>query len=309
MAITSVGYDGTVREGGWAALAPYLGAEYRNGGVSLSIVGNADRTVRVSAGPLFGYGILDTLTGNTDLQAGTITSGTRWDTVVLRRDWQPTPGGGSSLLILPGASSQQVAAQVQHDPGVVDDQVLGLIKLVSGFSTIQELVPWDLDRRNIPMYRAADDLPDPAGEHYGQPLLQFRNHAIDILARVGGPGSESWLSALNPDWAPMTIASGYQTFSGDVPQYRVVGDELKLRGRFERTSHAAFSSTYTTVASVPPSFGPKRESYQQIGSSFSSATGGGGMFHIMTSGIIQVQFPQDLVTWASFDGLSIPIGA
>lgn len=308
MAITSIGYDGSVDEKDWAALAPYLGAEYRNGGVSLVAVGNVDRTVRVSAGLLFGYGVLDTLSGNTDLQAAAIASGTRWDTVVLRRDWQPTPGGGSTLMILTGTSAQRPAASVKSGPGVLDDQILGLIKLQSGLTTIQEVVPWTLDRRHIPMYRASETLPDPAGEPYGQPLLQFMNHAIDILARVGGPGSESWLSVLNPDWSELNLASGYQTFSGDVPQYRVIGGELKLRGRFERTNHAAFSNAYTTVASVPPSFGPKRESYQQLGSSFSSATGGGGMCHILTSGLIQVQFPADLVTWASLDNISVAIG-
>jgi len=305
--IFSTGYDGTVTEVDWASLSPATSSRPSViTGVTASVVGNVDRTIRIPAGQLYGWGVLDTITGNVDLTADAVTSGSRWDTVVLRRDWQPTPGGGSTLMILKGTSTKAVSSLMQSNPGVVADQFLYLIRVQAGLTTIQELIDFREWQTSLG-FQFGTVLPNPARYNYGDKIIQTVGSALDMGVRRGGTGTETWDMLLGRDWANISMASGYQTFSGDIPRWRVVGDMLQLRGRFERTSHGAFNNSFTTVGSVPLSLAV--EHYTSIGSSFSSTTGGGGQCNIQTNGVIQVIFPDSLVTWASFSGISVPIGA
>ena len=311
MAITSVGYDGTVDEQDWASLSPASAS--RPGvvwGAGPQIVGNVDRTVRIAPGKLYGWGVLDYNSANVDLQADPVTSGSRWDTVVLRRDWQPTPGGGSTLMLLKGTSSASYSSQLQNNPGVLADQPLCIVRVQAGLTTIQELIDkreWQQDVS----FRATSGLPVSALWAYGDKVLVSPQdgYGIDLAVRRGGDGTEYWDTMLTRPWYNLSLASGYRTQGGQTPQYRVVGDMLQLRGRVERTSGATFDNTYRTVVGVPTNAAPAREAYVPCGSNFSSATGGGGMCNVQTNGVVQINMPANLVSWVSLDGISIPIGA
>jgi len=305
----SDGYDGTLDEIGLAEW--HAAAATRPGireGFGVSIVGNVDRTIRVSPGKAYGWGVLDELTGTVDLQAEAVTSGDRWDTLVLRRDWRPLAGGPSALMILKGTATKARSALRLSGPGVVDDQVLAIFRLRAGLSTIQELM--DLrEWQSSLSFRYEASIPTASTYDYGDKIIQSAgdNRGLDVAVRRGGDGSESWDWVLSRPWNDMTLASGYKV-NDQVPQWRVVGDMLQLRGRVTRTSGASFSNVYTTVASVPASVAPSQWNYVTVGSNFSSDTGGGGMAAILPSGVIQVAAPSNLVDWVSFDGISISIG-
>ncbi len=130
----SIGYEGTVDEAAWARLARYLGrGNYNVGGAShwrVSIVSGVDRTVRVAPGEGYGRGVLDTATA-TDIQLPTVASGSRWDTIVARRNWQSTPGV-TSFGFVTGGTAQAVAGGLNASPGVIDDQVLALVRITAG---------------------------------------------------------------------------------------------------------------------------------------------------------------------------------
>ncbi|MBW9093100.1 hypothetical protein JNB62_05345 [Microbacterium jejuense] len=140
MTITSKGYEGSVDYATWALVASHAGAEYGVVGLpsfALS-AGPGDREVRVAAGRAVGQGIVDDSDAVTSLVGTPVTAGNRWDLVCLRRDWLT---GTSTLVLLPGlASGDKVIpiAQMERDPGVTDDQPIGLVRFAAGQSAAQE---------------------------------------------------------------------------------------------------------------------------------------------------------------------------
>jgi len=139
MAIQSVGYDGSVDEQDWANLARFLGKAPCTLGATgwqVTAVTGPDRTVRVAAGTGYGWGVMDVSTASVDLQLDTPTLA-RWDAIVARRDWQPTPGGGTTFVVVKGASGVTPAlpATLLNSPGVQADQVLALVQVQAGIST------------------------------------------------------------------------------------------------------------------------------------------------------------------------------
>lgn len=137
MAITSVGYDGTISEAQWANLSTVLGADYGVIGHTsfrtTAVVGQ-DRTVAISTGTGFGWGVRDTSDAQVTLQLGTISTGTRWDLIALRRNWQPT-GGTSSFVVVPGTTAAAIPAARLLNPGVQADQPIALVQVTAGQTT------------------------------------------------------------------------------------------------------------------------------------------------------------------------------
>ena len=145
MAFTPYGFDGTVSEGAQVADLTVHPSEYGVGGFRgasgdcrVTIVSGVDRTVRVATGYAWGKGVSGYNGAAVDVQAAVIGSGTRWDTVVLRRD---TSVNTLTPLILSGTSTQAIAAgrEVSFSANK-DDQPLALIRLVAGQSNVQEVV-------------------------------------------------------------------------------------------------------------------------------------------------------------------------
>lgn len=131
-ALDSVGYDGVVDEVAWARLTPYMGATYAVGGpgdLAVSVVAGLTRTVQVAAGEAFGHGVLDEFPVATQ-QLDNVGSGTRWDLITVRRDWQP-PAGTSVIDKINGSSTEALPAGRVNDPGVQDDQPLALVQCSS----------------------------------------------------------------------------------------------------------------------------------------------------------------------------------
>ncbi|UUG69981.1 minor tail protein [Arthrobacter phage Zucker] len=89
-----------------------------------------DRIVAIGNGTALGPGTIDVASSLPPIQFNAA-SGTRWDLVALRRDWQP-PGGTTSVVIIEGGTSQAYPTvgtatnQWNRRPGIVDDQPLYL---------------------------------------------------------------------------------------------------------------------------------------------------------------------------------------
>jgi hypothetical protein len=137
VAITSVGYDGSIDEVQWAKLARHLGAEYAveaPGDYQVSVVAGLDRTVSVDPGTAYAHGVLAVSDAAVTVQLPAIASGSRWDLIALRRDWQP-PGGTSTVVFVQGTGSQTIPAGRLNSPGVTDDQPLSLVRVTAGQTT------------------------------------------------------------------------------------------------------------------------------------------------------------------------------
>lgn len=302
MAISSVGYKGSVNDLMWAVLHPAASSRpSKIYGGDITIVGSATRTIRIPSGRYYGWGVLDTITGNNDLVANAISSGTRWDTLVLRKDWTAK---ATTMLIVPGTSTKAVSADVETTPGVKADHVLGLLLVDSRYTTIQEWVPlveWGFSL----MFRYDTVMPAPIDFPYGQPIMQNNGPGMDIAVRRGGGGSENWDALLCRKWTNLALASGWKAVTGRTPQWRVVGDMLQLRGAVTKTDGSFLADTYVTVGSVTVDVA-KAGNFP----AFAGATAYAGSIGITTAGAIQVAAGTTLQAKSMWlDGISHSIGA
>ena len=94
----------------------------------VSIVASATRTVSISAGSGWGAGVTDTTDQNETLQFAPSASGSRWDTVAVRRDWTPT-AGVSQFVVIPGGSPRAISGSRLYGPGTIDDQPIALVQI------------------------------------------------------------------------------------------------------------------------------------------------------------------------------------
>ncbi|MFJ3957692.1 hypothetical protein [Arthrobacter sp. NPDC090010] len=134
MAIVSAGYDGTVDEVQWAALAPRVGrGRYGVVGANdwkVSPHPSTAQAVNVASGVGWGWGVLDDSDAIQTVQCDPITSGTRWDMICTHRDWTP-PNGATLARKITGSSAKQLPPR-DSTPGVSDDQPLALVQWTAG---------------------------------------------------------------------------------------------------------------------------------------------------------------------------------
>jgi hypothetical protein len=220
--ITSIGYDGSITEVQWAKLAAYLGRTPCVADAAawkVTAVVGPDRTVRVATGDGYASGVLDTSSATVDVQLATIASGTRWDAIVARRDWTPTPGGGTTFTSVAGTSAQALPAGLLVNPGVVADQVLALVQLTAGQSTPTAVVDMRALPKNAVTYPSTFSLPtaapvgstaDVAGRQYTKDASGWARSEPRVRAGVAamsfnssGLGTLVFSPAL--DFVPATI--------------------------------------------------------------------------------------------------------
>src|SRR5690625_1507834 len=140
MAITSVGYGGTVDypDYGKGVVTP---GRYSFDGANdfrpTRVTGGSDRTVRVAGGTAQGWGVRDTEdSASVDVQLGSISSGSRWDLVGLQRDWSAE---ASSLVVVSGGSSEAIPSR-DTDPGVKDVQPIALARVQAGQQYVTDVI-------------------------------------------------------------------------------------------------------------------------------------------------------------------------
>jgi hypothetical protein len=141
MAVTFIshGYDTTTgnpyTETAWADAHPLIGAgQYgvRSGSDwNVTAVTGADRTVSIAAGFGWGAGVTDLTVANETIQLDTVTSGSRWDLIVARRDWTPT-AGETKFMKINGGATKAIPGGRLLTPGGIDDQPLALVQVTAG---------------------------------------------------------------------------------------------------------------------------------------------------------------------------------
>lgn len=196
---TVVGFDGTVNETQWARLTAFMGVDFavrEPGDLRVDAVAGLDRTVRLAPGTAFAHGVTATFApaadgtndGTNDLQAATVASGSRWDLVVLRYDWQP-PGGTVTPVIITGTSAKVIPTGLLDEPGVRADLPLALVRVEAGKTTPTAIVDLRVWHGNGGVL-AADPL------------------ALGFLERVGSVisiGDDRWVCTLDVHGMPAWI--------------------------------------------------------------------------------------------------------
>lgn len=149
MAVTfaSSFYDGPTSEKQRAET--WMGPQYGVRGAGdwkVTAVTGQDRTVTIASGSGFGHGLADTTLVNDTLQLDPITSGSRWDLIAVRRNWQPVNGGPTSFVKIAGSSVKgfpavgTAATAWNRRPGIMDDQPIALCRVTAGQTAVQEIV-------------------------------------------------------------------------------------------------------------------------------------------------------------------------
>lgn len=179
MAITSIGYAGTVNAADWAKLAPRIGELYSvDWDGYAAAVAAGDRAVRIGSGVATGVGICDTNDSNVILTHPAASSGVRYDMIVLRRTWASK---ATVPVVVTGTPTRQLPARTAN-PGTVDDQPLWLIRITAG-STVPII------EADLRAFRG------PGGLVAGSELaLQYLTY-VGTVVRVGG---SVWHCALGP---------------------------------------------------------------------------------------------------------------
>jgi hypothetical protein len=166
MAVTFIshGYDTTTgnpyTEVAWSDAHPPIGSStyaVRSGGDwKVTAVTGADRTVSIAPGFGWGHGVTDETEANDTIQLDTISSGSRWDLIVARRDWTPTAGETKFMKINGGATKAIPGGRLTGN-GAIDDQPLALVQVTAGQTQPTAIVDLRCWARNGGMV-AKDDL-------------------------------------------------------------------------------------------------------------------------------------------------------
>jgi hypothetical protein len=136
MAITSIGYDGTIDEADWTQLMGEAAQSTYgvSGGNDWKVTAHATLTrgVSIATGSGWGWGVYDTSSTTVSVAGASISSGSRWDLVVARRNWSGL-GGSTSFVIITGTSTQALPSR-NTTPGDIDDQPIALVQFTAGQS-------------------------------------------------------------------------------------------------------------------------------------------------------------------------------
>lgn len=147
MTIFSIGYDGTVDEVQAALLFPAVGAaQYGVAGAGswrVTAHPSTDKAVNVAPGDGWGPGVYDSSDAVATVQCEPLASGTRWDLITAKRDWQP-PNGLTTFSKVTGGAVKSLPARLTS-PGEQDEQPLALVQWEAGQTqpkTIVDLRCW-----------------------------------------------------------------------------------------------------------------------------------------------------------------------
>lgn len=206
MAITSVGYDGSVNETQWAKLIPLVGSAHYGvaaaGDWKVTPHATMDRGINIAVGTGWGHGILDTSDATVSLQGNTVGSGSRWDMVVVRRNWSGT-GGTTQFQLVQGTGTKQLPAR-NTTPGTLDDQPIALVQFTAGQTAPTQIVDLRCWSRNGGM-NARDEL---VMTYLKEPGTTVSINGVSWNCTLDANGNAVWASGHVMGRIPLFGASG-----------------------------------------------------------------------------------------------------
>lgn len=203
MAITDIGYDGTISDVEFAQMQQHSGVLVPvvcgKADLAVAINGAATLTCTVAPGSAAAPGVFTTSNATESVVFDVVSTGgqTRWDAVVLRRNWST---GVSTIVIVKGtaaASAPMVlpsGVDLTLDAGL--DQVLALVQITNGQSLPTQVVDrrlWGTKKFTLPSSSA---LPSPTAALYGMEVETPIGERFRCLSDSGG--SPAWISGTLP---------------------------------------------------------------------------------------------------------------
>lgn len=276
MTITSVGYAGTITDSNWRRMATAaVGSLYGvDDFTSFRVTaGPGDRALAIADGGAFGLGVRDEMDTPIVLNGDPVASGSRWDLVVLRRDWNAKE---TTPLIIAGSPTKALPDRYTGW-GTMNDQPIALVRFAAGQSTAQEII----DLRCIP----AD-----AGVVAFDPLTLSYLDRVGTQVRIGdtlwtrtvnATGSPLWVSTDLTDtgWVNVPLGPKWVAVTNYAARVRRIGQIAQLRGAVRATTGADFEN----LAKVPALFRPTAS--VPLGATSASSKAVGELF-LNTDGLV-----------------------
>lgn len=216
MAIISVGYDGAVTESQWSEMIKKIGsAEYGVVGINdwkVTSVTAADRTISIATGKGWGHGIFDENTSAVQIQLDTVSSGSRWDLIVMKRDWTGV-GGASTFDKVNGTSVKEIPVGRTKGPGVIDEQPIALVQVTAGQTAptgIVDLRAWSGNSGMI----ANDSLALTYLDSLASQVF-INNTGKRFTRIIGVDGNPLWTASVEDGYVP--IYGVGSTLAGGIP--------------------------------------------------------------------------------------------
>ncbi|MFH6689078.1 hypothetical protein ACH473_10710 [Cellulosimicrobium funkei] len=154
-----LGYEGTVVNGlelhEWSRLTGRTMLAPSVSGGQVTVVPSATRTVRVSAGPIFGHAIRDELVQEEIGPLPEVQSGSQYFMLVRAAEWGTT--NKSSIKVVAGTSSRAIPP-FQQEPGTRADTPLALVRITKDQPLPTEVVDLRLIAEEPGIYTIFDDL-------------------------------------------------------------------------------------------------------------------------------------------------------
>lgn len=264
MAITSIGYDGSVNESDWAKMIPLVGSSHYGvaGANDWKVTAHStmDRGVNIATGTGWGHGVRDTSDATVSLQAAAVSSGDRWDMIVMRRNWSGT-GGTSSFQIVQGTSAKQLPAR-SNTPGTLDEQPIALVRFTAGQTAAQQIIDLRCWGRNGGLV-AKDTL-----------VLTYLNE-LGASVKINGetwsyePLANDTLGWVNEDgsgpWVPLNLNAGWFNNGASIARARIVGRGafLHVQADVRYSPNGQYQPIYEgwVIAPLPPGLVPKEHTF------------------------------------------------
>jgi hypothetical protein len=154
-----LGYEDTVVNGlelhEWSRLTGRTMLAPSVSGGQVTVVPSATRTVRVSAGPIFGHAIRDELVQEDIGPLPEVQSGSQYFMLVRAAEWGTT--NNSSIKVVPGTASRAIPP-FQQEPGTRADTPLALVRITKDQPLPTEIVDLRLIAEEPGIYTIFDDL-------------------------------------------------------------------------------------------------------------------------------------------------------
>lgn len=306
MAITdSIGYGGTVTEDDLPRWRRSFAGTYGvvdPGDWKVTLKAGTDRTLRVAAGDGYGHAVIDTNDGTAtgaEVTLATLSSGTRYDLIVARRDWSGT-GGTTTFDKVTGTSSSVAAfASRNQSPGTaIDDQPLAIVT-VQGSGTggsvtaVTDARVWQTDSGAVGASTAVLQYLNEVG-------TEIRIGSVIYTRVPDGLGGSAWdTRQVGIVEYPLTLASGWS--DSTVSLLVVDGQIAHLDGALIRNAGATTSASADDLTVIPVAARPIRKITVPVSVSFSTTAAspaGVGHLRIGTDG---------RVSWANPTGVSAAV--
>lgn len=295
MTIASVGYGGDVDYSDWATLmsrqfSPYGVAGAEDFQVS---AGPGDREVLILPGAAGGHGILDVSNGIESVLAAPVASGSRWDTLVLRRDWeseQTTP------VLIQGGPEKAIAAGRLTGPGVRDDQPIALCR----FSAAQTVMQESGDLRVWQGAGGAFARSSGVLDYLTDIGTQVQIGGVTWARVLNAAGAPVWArgAALDSGWVILTsFAAGWSAAAGHQPRLRVQGDRVEIFGAVSRTNAGGIN-----LLTIPGPYRPKDQAF--IGAGVNSR---GNAYELYLAPTGQLSIPIGYATATFPHNIAVPL--